>query len=117
MEANQEIPTNPITAFLGKLGALRVALALLALFTIVMAPAAGTTPIYSGWGVVSTVIVVALAPMILMLLLLDALMGRVFMVDATGAERQRFGLVVKTNLVLAAVLVGFWAPYFMALMP
>ena len=70
-------------------GVLRSLLALAGVLLIVFAISPGVVPVYSGWPFVPTVLVPVLAPLILMLLLLDALMSRVLMSDMRGAERDR----------------------------
>ena len=98
-----------------QLGAMRVVLGLCALIVIVLAPAAGTRASAEGWAFVPTLLMPVLAPLILMLLLLDALMGAVFMSDKTGDERLRYRNVVRFNLIMAALLFLYWLPYFLAL--
>ena len=98
-----------------QLGAMRVVLGLSTLIVIVLAPAAGTRATAEGWAFVPTLLVPVLAPLILMLLLLDALMGAVFMSDKTGDERVRYRNVVRFNLIMAALLFLYWLPYFLAL--
>lgn len=98
-----------------QLGAMRVVLAVCTLLVIVLAPAAGTRASAEGWAFVPTLLVPVLAPLILMLLLLDALMGAVFMSDKVGEERLRYRNVVRFNLILAALLFLYWLPYFLAL--
>jgi hypothetical protein len=56
-----------------------------------------------------------LAPILLQVLLLDALMGRVLMSGAKGAERARYRRIVTVNLAFSAALVLWWAPYFLKL--
>jgi hypothetical protein len=96
-------------------GILRTLLAVAGVLLLLFATQPGTVPVYSGWPLVSTVLVPVLAPMIFMLLLLDALMGRVLMTDMHGAERDRRRLTVIVNLLLAAGLLFFWSPYYLAL--
>jgi hypothetical protein len=48
-------------------------------------------------------------------LLLDALMGRVMMSSAKGAERARYKRIMVVNLVFGAALVLWWLPYFLKL--
>lgn len=104
-----------IKTYMQQLGPMRVLLGVCALIVVVLAPAAGTRVSAEGWAFVTTLLMPVLAPLILMLLLLDALMGAVFMADKTGAERVRFRNVVRFNLILAAFLFIYWLPYFLAL--
>jgi hypothetical protein len=64
---------------------------------------------------VRTLILPVLAPILLQVLLLDALMGRVMMSSARLAERARYRRIVTVNLVSSAALVLWWLPYFLKL--
>jgi hypothetical protein len=64
---------------------------------------------------VPTLILPVLAPILLQVLLLDALMGRVMMSSAAGAERSRYRRIVTVDLVFVIVLVLGWMPYFLKL--
>lgn len=110
----QTIPTSGLGPFLAGLGVLRLGMIVLAAATVVLAPSAGMPMETGGWGLVRTVLAPVLAPIVFMLLLLDALMSRVFMTDQTGAARQRLRRIVVFDLVLAAGLLTYWLPYFLA---
>lgn len=97
------------------LGILRLCLLGAVVVTLAMIPAPGTRAIYSGWPLVTTVLIPVLAPMLFMVLLLDALMARVFLVDAEGPARRRFRTVILINLIVAALLLLRWLPYYAAL--
>ena len=99
-------------AILTRLGALRIMLVLTALVLLFIAPTPGTRPDYHGWGIILTLIVPTLAPIVFMVLLLDALMNAVFMVDKRGAERARHKSIVFLQLLLTAILIAVWYPYF-----
>jgi len=71
--------------------------------------------VLTGWPLVTTVLIPVLAPMTFMVLLLDALMARVFLTDAEGAARQRYKTILLADLLAAAVLLLRWLPYFAAL--
>jgi hypothetical protein len=98
-----------------QMGALRVALVAGAIVDMLAAPSPGTPVIYAGADLVTTLIVPVLAPILLQVLLLDALMGRVLMSSHTGAERARYRRIVTVNLVIVFLLVLRWTPYFLAL--
>ncbi len=97
------------------LGVLRLLLLFVALLGLLLIPAPGTRAVYSGWALATTVLVPVLVPMLFLLLLLDALMARVFMSDTAGAARKRWRTVITINLVVAALLLIRWLPYFAAL--
>ena len=56
-----------------------------------------------------------LAPIVLQVLLLDALMGRVLLRSGKGAERAGYRRTMIVNLVFSAALVIWWLPYFLKL--
>lgn len=96
-------------------GVLRSLLALSGFLLFVFATHPGVVPVYSGWAFVPSVLVPVLAPLILMLLLLDALMGRILMSDLQGAARAHRRYAVMINLLLGAGLIMRWLPYYLAL--
>lgn len=100
---------------LQQMGVLRVVLVGAAILDILAAPNPGTPVAYSGWALVTTLIVPVLAPILLQVLLLDALMAKILMSSNQGGERARFRRIMIVDLVIAAVLVLGWTPYFLAL--
>ncbi|HJW82313.1 MAG TPA: hypothetical protein VJ396_08715 [Acidiferrobacterales bacterium] len=100
---------------LRQMGVLRVGLIALAILDMLAAPRPGTAAVYSGWQVVPTLILPVLAPILLQVLLLDALMGRVMMGSAKGAERARYRRIMIVSLTFSAALVLWWLPYFLKL--
>lgn len=100
---------------LGELGALRLVLLFCAVVLLVFVPAPGTRAVFTGWPLVTTVLAPVLAPLIVMVLLLDALMARVFLTDAEGPARRRFKTAIVVNLVAVLALVLRWLPYYAAL--
>ncbi|MGW8227823.1 MAG: hypothetical protein ACWGOW_02930 [Gammaproteobacteria bacterium] len=106
---------NKQQGFLGQLRPLRAALILVAIITILAKPQAGAEIAYSGWEMVSTLLMPVFAPLIFMLLMLDALMSRVWMSEAEGDERNRLRLVMRVDLVVGLLLLVYWIPFFIAL--
>ncbi len=98
--------------FFGRLGVLRSALVVAAVFAIALVPPAEGRTVYEGMGFVRTVVIPTLAPLVLTGLLLDALMCRVLMSDAEPAVRDRLRLALRTELLMALVLVLAWVPFF-----
>lgn len=94
---------------------LRIMLLTAALIIIVLAPGADSTVSYEGWAMVPTLLLPTLAPLIFMVLLLDSLMSRVWMIDAKGSERNKFKNIIKVNLFVVLLLVLAWAPFFIRL--
>jgi hypothetical protein len=105
-------PASPVVIWLQSLGVMRVGLLLLAAAVMLAAPKPGTAAVLGGWKMLSTLIAPALAPIVFMVLMLDALMGRVMSGSARGAERERYRRIVVTNLVAGIALFLWWAPYF-----
>ena len=112
---NITAPHRTLLAILTRLGTLRTMLVLTALALLFIAPAPGTRPDYHGWGIIPTLIVPTLTPIVFMVLLLDAMMNAVFMVDKRGAERARHKSIVFLQLLLTATLMAVWYPYFRAI--
>ena len=108
-------PSPGLSEVLVRYGVLRALLAVAGLLLIIFATQPGTVPVYAGWPLVTTVLVPVMAPIIFMLLLLDALMGRVWMIDKSGDEYVRLRIAVMVNLLLAGGLLMFWVPYYRAL--
>jgi hypothetical protein len=107
--------TDKQQGFLGQLRPLRAVLILGAIIAILGKPEAGTPVVYSGWEMVSTLLIPVFAPLIFMLLMLDALMSRVWMSEAEGEERKRLRLVVRVDVIVGLLLLVYWIPFFIAL--
>lgn len=97
------------------LGFLRVALVIMAVLVMAGAPKPGTPMMLEGWGMWKTLLTPTLAPILFMVLMLDALMGRVLLGSAQGAERARYRRIVVVNLTTGIASLLWWLPYFMAL--
>jgi len=105
----------PSRGLLHRLRPLRVALILGALITILLRPEAGTELSYEGWIMVRTLLAPVLAPLFFMLLMLDALMTRVWLSGAGEEERLRLRLVVRADLLTGLLLLLVWLPFFIQL--
>lgn len=105
----------PIGAALRDLGPLRHALLLAVLICLVFVPEPGTRAVYEGWPLVGTVLIPVMAPLLFMLLLLDALMARLFLTGAGVDARRHYRTVILVNLLAAAALLIRWVPYYAAL--
>jgi hypothetical protein len=117
MESESASAGSGVVRWARRIGPLRVTLLAAAVLVVIFAPAPGTRAIYHGWGLVRTVLLPVFAPLVVMLLLLDALMARVFLSDAEGEGRARLRAVLWLNLLVALALVLYWIPYFVALRP
>jgi hypothetical protein len=98
-----------------KLRPLRIVLLLCVLVVMILRPEVGTPVAYEGIEIVNSLLAPVLAPIFFMLLLLDALMSRVWMSEAEGAEWDRLRLIVRIDLVMAVLLLIVWVPFFMAI--
>ena len=94
---------------------LRVVLILGAIVTMILRPEIGTPVAYEGWPIVRSLLAPVLAPLFFMVLMLDALMSKVWMSEAQGAERKRLQVVVRTDLVIGVLLLIVWLPFFIAI--
>ena len=99
-----------LATYLRGLRPMRIALAILAISSMLLAPPAGTRIVMHGWQLATTLIIPSVTPLIFFGLLLDALMGRVRLSDSTGAEAKRYRSIVWTDLMLTAGLVIAWYP-------
>lgn len=98
------------------LGPLRLMLMLGVLVLLVLRPAPGTPPAYSGWEMLPTLVAPSLVPIFVAVLLLDALMGAVWLASYPDRRRQ-YRSVIGVSLGMALLLVLWWWPYFGALLP
>lgn len=114
MSAVSESGTG-LRQFVADVGALRLALYCLAAATIAFAGDPEFEAIRFGWALVTTLVIPALSPMVLMVLLFDMLMARVLMSDVQGAARARYRLVLKVDAAVVVLMLLAWGPFFLAL--
>lgn len=98
--------------YLKGLGPLRLLLLSGALIVMFFRPTNGTVPVYEGWVVFPTLLFPALAPILFMLLLLDAIMSRLLMTAKEGADRLTLQRAFRTDLFVALVSFVVWYSYF-----
>ena len=91
---------------------LRVALAIIAILVAVFAAEAGTKASYNGVQVFLTLVLPALTPLVFLVLLLDALMNRVWLIDASGDDVAKYKTIMRIDLILSAFIFIRWIPYF-----
>ena len=101
--------------FIRHLGALRFGLVLLTIAVSILVPAPRAPTVLVWPDIVPTLITPAIAPLVLMLLLLDTLMARVQYSSVDETARQRLRQIIWLNIVLAVALATRWSPFFMAL--
>jgi len=104
-----------LTQLLRTFGFLRLSLLTLVLIEMLARPVPGTTPDYESTRAVIEMIVSALAPIVFMLLLLDAIMTLVYMSSMPAERKFGYRIILVTNLVIAAIFFSYWLPYFKAL--
>jgi hypothetical protein len=99
--------------FSERLGALRGLLLFFALLCCPFAWLANTEPV--GWGIITAYIIPSLVVLLSFLLLLDALMNRIFMLESSIETRaiQKFRLY--SSLGVFTLLMMCWIPYFRAI--
>lgn len=97
------------------LGPMRVALFLSAVAVILLVPDPEVPVSYHGSELFFTVLVPVLTPLVVMVLWLDALMGRVWLADAEGEMRRRYRTIVRLDLAFSALVFLVWLPFFMSL--
>lgn len=91
---------------------LRVVLAIFAILLAVFAADAGTKADYEGYQVLLTLVLPAVTPIIFLVLLLDALMNRVWLIDATEADKPKYRTLIRVDLLLSGLILIRWIPYF-----
>lgn len=94
---------------------IRMALYLFAIISILLRPEIGGELELEGWAIFSSLIAPVLAPLFFMLLMLDALMTRVWLSEAQGTEIDRLRIINRIDLVLGLLLLAFWIPFFISL--
>jgi len=96
-------------------GFLRISLLLFVLIDTLARPSPGTTPDYESSHGMVQMMMAALAPILFMLLLLDAIMTLVYMSSMPAQRKPVYRLILATNLVVAMAFFLYWYPYFRAL--
>lgn len=104
-----------INRFIQNFGFLRISLLLFVLIDALARPLPGTTPDYESSHAMAQMMMVATAPILFMLLLLDAIMTLVYMSSMAAERKPVYRLILVTNLVVAIAFFLYWLPYFKAL--
>jgi hypothetical protein len=98
-----------------KIGGLRLALLGLALLSMPLVFFADMQP--RGIGVMTAYVVPSLAVILFFVLMLDALMNRVFMIEQPSDVRAQRQLRMRLTFATAIVLLLVWGSYFRTLLP
>lgn len=96
------------------LGAMRAMLLALVIICMPLALWADAEPV--GWGVMSAYIAPALAVLLVFVLLLDALMSRVFAIDMNEEERPLARLRIRADLLGVLAIFLSWGPFYYGLL-
>lgn len=121
--------------FLMQLHPMRLALYLCVVVSILLRPGIDSELVFEGWAIVSALLVPVLVPIFFMLLMLDAIMSRVWLSEAinseainseainseasksevSGTEVGRLKMITRTDLVLGVLLLVYWIPFYISL--
>lgn len=101
--------------FLTQVHPMRLVLYLFAVISILLRPDIGGELSFDGWAIVPSLLVPVLAPLFFMLLMLDALMTRVWLSEAEGEAANKLKTANRIDLVLGLLLLAFWVPFFVSL--
>lgn len=104
-----------LTQLVNGFGFLRLSLLAFVLIDMLARPAPGTTPDYETSHAMIQMMVAALAPILFMLLLLDAIMTLVYMSSMPVERKPTYRLILVSNLVVAIIFFLYWLPYFRSL--
>ncbi|MEL6710337.1 MAG: hypothetical protein AAF669_08520 [Pseudomonadota bacterium] len=96
--------------FLTHLGVLRGLLLFSALVCCPLVWLADTEP--TGWGVITAYVIPSLVVLLSFVLLLDALMNRIFMLEQDTSQRTVRQIRLWSDLGVFALLLVCWLPYF-----
>ena len=106
---------DKLNVLLSQLKPLRIGLYCIAIVFCVFAPAAGAPAIYEGIGVLQTLVLPSLVPLVFMVLLLDSLMNRVWMGDSEGDVRAAHKARMLVDLLVTTIVFVVWIPFFIAI--
>lgn len=108
-------PEEMIMDLLERIGGMRLTLVALSLLSLPLVVFADMQP--DGIGVLTAYVIPALVVIFFFVLLLDALMNRVFMIEQPDAVRSLKRTRMRLDLLAAAGLLLVWGTYFRTLLP
>ncbi len=106
---------NWLRVYPSRLGALRSTLTAGALLVAVLAPDAPSVIEYDAFGFFMTAVLPTLAPLFVSGLLLDSLMCVIHLEGLEGSDRDRIRLALRSDLVIALIVVLAWVPFFLSI--
>jgi hypothetical protein len=89
---------------------------LLATVALCLPPALWADVEPRGWGVMSAYIAPAVAVLLVFVLLLDALMSRVFAIDKSEEELPLARLHIRADLLGVLAILLAWGPFYLSLL-
>jgi len=101
---------------LKKIRPMRVALVSMAILSLVFQAKMGTEVSYEGWTMIETVFIPVMAPLIIMVLMLDTLIATIWLTQTTGEEKSRYKLILAVNLITIITMFSLWIPYFIRIL-
>jgi hypothetical protein len=105
--------SESISRRIAALGMLRILLLALATLLVVLTPFADVSLPPHGWGLLFGTVLPAAVPMVIMVLMLDALMCLVLKNDAPLARKSELNFAVGAHLVVIGLLLLVWLPVFL----
>ncbi len=100
---------------IAELGVLRLGLLAIAVIASLFAAPPGIELNPYGWDALTTLVLPAAAPLVLFVILFDVMMSGVQLNAATdAAHRTHWRFALAADLIVAAVLVLSWWPFFQA---
>ena len=91
---------------------MRVVLVLLAITSLVLKAEIGTPVSYDGWAMIETVFIPVMAPLIIMVFLLDTLIASIWLTQSDGDEKNRYKLILAVNITTVVIMLSIWIPFF-----
>lgn len=104
-----------LRAVASAMGPLRLLLAGIALILIVFPTPPNTAVGYEGTALLRSLVAPVLAPIVLMGLLLDLMMARVWLSGLEDSARGALQTVSLVDLTLSVLLTLMWLPFFLSL--
>jgi len=101
---------------LKKIRPMRVALVSMAILSLIFQAKTGTEVSYEGWAMIETVFIPVMAPLIIMVLMLDTLIATIWLTQTTGEEKSRYKLILAVNLITIITMFSLWIPYFIRIL-
>jgi hypothetical protein len=105
--------SDSITQKIVAMGMLRILLLVLSMLLVVLMPFADVSLPPHGWGLLFGTVLPAAVPMLVMVLMLDALMCLVLKNDATAVRKKELNFAVGANLLFIVLLLALWLPVFL----